>query len=578
MNHSLTNNTTFRLQKAVILCSTIIFLLSSCKKEVIIVQPDKNATEIVLLLPESTTSNNLTLAAEVSYLNNNDIVLSHGFLVDGISGETYINKEYPISTDLKPGRFTFEVPDPDIYKEGFSYIYKYFVKTDKGLYTSKFSSFSMVNLKVETKRSITTTAGETITVDGDFMNVEGNYDLVYSYYTYQEFKIPFEIINSGKNIRFTVPEGLDHGTNVTFRLINKDDKKPYSGAIVAEASIIGTLPIPNTYVYFIDDLVDIPYESKEYYGNNELKVFVGNVFLKYSNYLRIIDFVSDQKGKTFPMGYTNGRDTITFPEPLRLIEPDPDDFSLTQEYVHPGTKFEVTGPDPEKFNFYGYVTVGGKVADYFKRDNGSEKRDLNIGDIPEGDYAMEMNNNHFSYKSKNKIKVRNVRILSSSQSICYTGDIIKLKGAFIKGKSYGITLDQDKHAAAMCNVNGEIDFEVPLMKPGSYQIKVGYSSEMGAQKSYTSNHYPLEIKKTSISSMYPLQATSGSLITIDGRGLKGFNVRIGDLDLRQVVSQNDKIQFEIPANLPKGRYMVTIGYSTFMSNDTILTADYIEIN
>lgn len=564
-----------RLRTKTLFCNVLTFLLFSCAKEVVIVPPDTNPTEVVLLAPESNTSNNLTFSAEVRYLNNSDVIQSHGFLVDGISGDTYIKKEYPISTALKAGRITLKVPDPEIYKEGNYFMYKYFVKTDKGLYTSKFEQFVVSNLKVLPKDNLIMAVGETITVDGEFTNIEKNYDLCYSYYTYEEFKVPFEIINAGKSIRFKIPEGLEQGNNVTFRLVSKDKNGPQLAAIVAQAFIVAKLSLPSLYTFYFDGLVNLPYPTKNYNEKTGLQVFIGNVFLKHSDYLKVSDFILHQKGKTFPMGYTNGRDTVTFPQPLRLIEPDPDDFNVTPEYVHPGTTFEVSGPDPAKFNFYGYVTVGNKRAYYLQENNTSKKGELSIGDLADGEYPMEMSNYHFTYKSNNKVKVRKVNIASISPNACYTGDVITLKGLFIQGRSYTLEIDKTYSTYASCSTTGEINFEIPLMKAGNYQVKVHHFSEIGSSRS--SNTVALEIRATSINSVYPLRATTGSLITIEGHGMKGYKAQIADIDVHHKVSQNNKIQFEIPTNLPKGKYRVNISDTEFSFDNTVSAPEYLEI-
>lgn len=575
MNFSNLNNPLSKLRTRHYICCVLTFLLFSCAKEVIIVPPDTNATEVVILSPESNTSNNLIFSAEVRYLNNSDSIQSHGFIVDGISGETYIKKEYSISTPLKAGRITFKVPDPEIYKEGTYFLYKYFINTKKGMYTSKLNQFVVSNLKVQAKDNLIMAIGETVTVDGEFTNIEKNYDLVYSYYTYEEFKIPFEIINAGKSIRFQIPEGLEQGNNVTFRLVSKDQKGPQLAAIVANAFIVAKLSLPSTYSYYFNDVVNLPYTTKNYYDNNGLQVFIGNVFLKHSEYLRISDFILHQKGKSFPMGYTNGRDTVTFPQPLNLIEPDPNDFIVKPDYVHPGTTFEVSGPDPAKFNFYGYVTVGDKRAYYLQEGSASKKGELSIGDLPDGEYPMEMTNYHFSYKSNNKIKVRKVHISSISPSASYTGDIITLKGLFIKGRSYTLEIDKTSAAYSSCTTNGEITFEIPLMKAGNYQVKVQHFSEIGSTR--PSNTVALEIKPTIINSIYPLRAKSGSLITIEGNGMNGYKAQIADVEVRHTLSQNNKIQFKIPDDLPKGKYRINISDTAFDFDNTVSATEYLEI-
>ncbi|WP_286883285.1 MULTISPECIES: hypothetical protein [Sphingobacterium] len=202
------------------ICNLLGLLLFSCAKDVIIIPPDTNPTEVVLLAPFSNTGNNLTLSAEVRYLNNSDTILSHGFMVDGRSGDTYIKREYPIATILNSGPFTYKIPDPEIYKEGYYYSYKYFVKTEKETYLSKSDQFSISNIKVIAKENLKIAAGETITIAGEFANIEKDYDLYYSFQ--EEKKMPFEIINSGKAIRFKVPEGVKQGYNVTFRLIRRN--------------------------------------------------------------------------------------------------------------------------------------------------------------------------------------------------------------------------------------------------------------------------------------------------------------------------------------------------------------------
>lgn len=562
----------------VFLCSNLIFLAISCVKEETVVPPDSNPTEVVLLTPESNAGNNLILAAEVRYLNNSDAIQAHGFLIEKYVGETNVKKEYAITTSLKSGRITFKVPDPENYEEGVYYNYRYFVRTEKGLYYTQPARFLVSSLKVKAKEDLTLVVGETITVEGDFANVQKNYDLYYSYVQSEEHKVPFEVINSGKSIRFKVPEGIEQGNNATFRLIGKDKYGPILTAIVAQGFILATLTAPSTYAYYVDESLQLPSSVREYNDNSRLQVFIGNVFMKYSNYLSIYEFVKSQKGKTFPIGYTNGRDTITFPKPLQLIEPDPDEFKVIPEYVHPGTNFEVSGPDPGRFSLYGYSTVGNKKAYYILRDNTLKKGELAIDDIPDGEYSLEMKNNLFSYKSNNKIKVKSVHVSSSSHEECYPGDKIKLKGTFIKGRSYGLFIGPVRESYySTCNSAGEIVFEIPTIKAGNFQAQVVYSSEMGQQKTYSSNDFPLQVKATVINSIYPLRATAGTLITIEGHGMNGYKVRIADKEIPHTTSQNDKIQFKVPSDLPKGKYRVNARFFNYVIENVIFADDYLEI-
>ncbi|WP_293939428.1 IPT/TIG domain-containing protein [Sphingobacterium sp. UBA5996] len=567
-----------RRQTIAFLCSILIFITVSCVKEETVVPPDNNPTEVVILTPESNAGNNLILAAEVRYLNNSDAIQSHGFLIEKYSDETPVKKEYAITTSLQSGRITFKVPDPEHYKEGDYYTCKYFVRTEKGLYYSQPARFLVSSLRVKPKEDLTVVVGEIITVDGEFGDAEKNYGLYYGYVPSEEQKVPFELINSGKSIRFKVPAGIEQGNNATFRLIGKEKNGGQLSVIVAQGFILATLVPPAIYTYYVDENLQLPSSIREYNDNARLQVFVGNVFLKYSNYLRLYDFVKSQKGKTFPIGYTNGRDTITFPQPLQLKEADPDEFKMIPEYVHPGTNFEVVGPDPGRFDFYGYATVGNKKAYYLLRDNTSKKGELAIDDIPDGEYSLEMKNSFFSYTSNNKIKVKSVHISSSSHTECYAGDKIKLKGTFILRRSYGLRIDPAQESYfSTCNTSGEIIFEVPATKAGNYQAQVTYLSEMGQQKNYYSNAIPLQVKATVINSVSPLRATAGTLITIEGHGLNGYKVRIADREIQHTLSQNDKIQFKVPDDLPKGKYRVNARFFNYVIENVVFASDYLEI-
>lgn len=576
MNFHTWINQLTKLRVLTCICNLLGLLLFSCAKDVIIIPPDTNPTEVVLLAPLSNTSNNLTLSAEVRYLNNNDIILSHGFMVDGRTGDTYIKREYPIASTLKSGSFTYKIPDPEIYKEGYYYSYKYFVKSERETYLSKSDQFRINNIKVIAKEDLKIAAGEIITIEGEFTNIEKDYDLYYSFH--EEKKMPFEIVNSGKAIRFKVPEGVKQGYNVTFRLISKNQEEPHLAAIIAKAFIVGTLALPTSYSYYYDDILRLPYPT-DYSEKPGLEVFVGNIFLRHSDEMDLRYLIDNQKGKKFPMGYTNGRDTITFPQPLQLIEPDPNEFKVIPAYVHPGTKFEVFGSGPDKFNFGGHVTVGNQHVIYNQVDRNAKKGELTISDLPEGDYPMIMNNNHFTYKSANTIKVKKMNIASSSPSEAYAGDKITLKGTFVKGQSYTLEIDKTNTSSTTCTTTGEVNFEIPqFMTAGKYQIKMSYKSDMDYQRSYYSNSIPLEIKATTITAIYPLKASTGDLITIEGHGLKGYQAQIATVEARHTLSQNNKIQFEIPNNLPKGKYRINISFTNFGKNNTITATDYLEIN
>ncbi|WP_313181239.1 hypothetical protein [Sphingobacterium siyangense] len=166
-----------RRYNIVFLCSSLIFLTASCVKEETVVPPDSNPTEVVLLTPESNAGNNLILAAEVRYLNNSDAIQSHGFLIERYVGETSVKKEYGITTSLKSGRITFKVPDPENYEEGIYYNYRYFVRTEKGLYFTQPARFLVSSLKVKAKEDLILAVGEIITVEGEFGNADKNYGL-----------------------------------------------------------------------------------------------------------------------------------------------------------------------------------------------------------------------------------------------------------------------------------------------------------------------------------------------------------------------------------------------------------------
>ncbi|MNT85631.1 IPT/TIG domain protein [compost metagenome] len=100
---------------------------------------------------------------------------------------------------------------------------------------------------------------------------------------------------------------------------------------------------------------------------------------------------------------------------------------------------------------------------------------------------------------------------------------------------------------------------------------------MGQRKTYYSNAFPLKVKATVINSVYPLRATAGTLITIEGHGMNGYKVRIADKEIPHTTSQNDKIQFIVPTDLAKGKYRVNARFFNYVIENVIFADDYLEI-
>lgn len=551
-------------------------MLYSCSKDTALTT-DSNPNIVEILLPESNSYKELILAAQVQYINYTEKVIEHGFIIEGSNDLEYGTKTFANQTDLKPGKVTLAIANPSQFKESYLYNYRYYVKTAADTYYSLSRDFSISKFAVDAKSGILALVGDTITIQGDFFEIESDYKLYTDSRPNEE--VPYEIINTGRSIRFRVPEKYYHGVFVNFYLGKKANPNPghigidpWNQTFVAQTYILGKLGAPAVYQMYYNDPLQLDGVDYTYGLAQDLKVFVGNTFLTYYPNRSLSDYISGQHGQSFKIGYTNGRDTVTFPEQLRLYVPDGKDLKIIPPNVHPETKFKVTGLNIEKYG-YGITTVGGKDAFFNGNTAPYGEQELSIGNLSDGEYPVIINSNHYNFTSTAKVNVQQLKLTGISPANAVYTETLTLSGNFMEGQEYRIFFNKEELTFATCTLAGELKTNVPLANGERTDVRVAYLSARDSRYIYSANSLQFILNSSKIAQISPLSGTIGTLITIQGKGLSNHTVMFADQEISNAWGDNSTIQFIVPSFIKKGKYRIHL-----IGQGNILTAtDYFEV-
>lgn len=470
-----------------LLCCLILFF--SCAKDST-QTPDPNPTKIERRNPLSSSYRAVTLSAEILYINSTEPVLEHGFIVYGTSDADYGEKTFPISGAPVPGIVIYTLPSVKEFKEDKSYDYYYYIKTASGITRSHPMSMTFSRVVADIKTGLFSRVGEIIQIDGEFIDIENEYMLFLD--RNPEKEIPYEVINTNKTIRFKVPENNYHGVHIYFRLKRRGTPLDAPFIFIAQTMVLGTVHPPTRYKLYLDDKIDATSIDHQYGLHADVKLFIGENFITFNPELTLGHFIRDQQGSTFTIGYTNGRDTVVFPEKISLILPDENAFTSPHPFVHPNSTFSTVGFNREKFG--GNAYVGGEIA-YLDTDySPTNTYDLSIGNVKDGSYPLIVHSNNYNYRSVNKIKVQSLQLSGLTPAQAPRGSKIVLTGNFVLGQTYRISIDDTTAGTAVCQQSGQLDFVISdNQKIGSVGIGVSYSSRVSNTYTYAPQSLSLQI-------------------------------------------------------------------------------------
>ncbi|ULT26876.1 hypothetical protein KUH03_08645 [Sphingobacterium sp. E70] len=158
-----------------------------------------------------------------------------------------------MGTTIQIGKILKKIEPPAEVLETGRGEYRFYIETDKSTYYGETVRFQLSNVFIDYQTGLLATAGETITVSGDFKDVKKeNYKLRCDYNS--PIEIDYNIDATKKKITFTVPGGYRHGVNLSFYLSPIQGVTNLNGDIgLASVSILGTLTPPTQYNYNYND-------------------------------------------------------------------------------------------------------------------------------------------------------------------------------------------------------------------------------------------------------------------------------------------------------------------------------------
>jgi len=544
--------------KTLVLYFLILMICFSCKKSEQPTPVENQPLKLETIGVDAANRKSIVFAGRVLYLNSEKIK-DHGFVLKSGFGSSQEEKKYSLGTTIQIGKVLKKIEPPVEVLETGRGEYRFYIETDKSTYYGETVRFQLSNVFIDYQTGLLATAGETITVSGDFKDIKKeNYKLRCDYNS--PIEIDYNIDATKKKITFTVPGGYRHGVNLSFYLSPIQSVTNLNSDIgLASVSILGTLTPPTQYNYNYNDYLRLsgvglpPDRASSFY------VIIGDKLFPYYQELLLSDMIYDQPKMAYRIGYYNGRDTVIFDKKITLNTPNPTDLVIRRSFVHPGRSIPVTGIIPYNYNFMPTMSVGGKSASYYATWNSDDK--ITISDIPDGNYPFIMEGPFARFESKEKIVVKSLKISGASSSKGYYGAQIKIPGNFIAGDHYYARLG-DQGDESLQVSNGSATLDIPNIKPGKVKITVMYNDDHGKQHVFPTEHQ-VEVLAPIFDDLYPKSAKPGDVITLKGKGLGYCAIFMGGIRLISVGGTIDQPQVFIPRDVFfKGKVRISAQYKT----------------
>lgn len=535
-----------------------LMICFSCKKTEQTTPIVDNPLKLETIGVDAANKKTIVFAGRVLYLNSEKIK-DHGFLLKSGFGASSTEKKYALGDAVQIGKVQTKIETPAEVLETGVGTYRFYIETDKNTYFGETVRFQLSNFLVDYQMGLSATAGETITVNGDFKDFnKESYKLSYDFNNPKE--VAYNIDATKRKVTFVVPAGYRHGVDLSFSLTPIQPETNFNSSIgLASVRILGTLAPPTSYNYNYDDYLRLSGTGLPPDRPSSFYVIIGDKLFPYSQELLLSDMIYDQPKTAYRIGYYNGRDTVIFDKKITLNIPKPTDLSIRQSHVHPGRSISVTGIIPYKYSFMPIMSVGDKSARYSWTWNGDDK--ITIGDIPDGSYPFIMEGPFAKFESKEKIVVQSLKVTDAGSSKGYYGTSVKILGNFIRGDEYIARLgdqgDQNLQVA-----NGSAVLEIPNIKPGKVKITVIYNDDHGKQHTVPTDHQ-IEVLAPIFDDFYPKSGKPGDVITLKGKGLGYCAIYMGDVRLISVGGTVDEPQVFIPRNIFfKGKVRISAQYQS----------------
>jgi len=550
---------------------TILIVSHACTKTEEILQKDTNPLRIEIPTDKNITANKkeIILSANVLYIPTEEAVLEHGFAFnrDASFDDPMKIEKFIINEKIKPGEINFKLPDIQFAEFNTQYGYYYFVRTATQTFKSNLKYFELSKFIINYQYDLKATVNEIINVNGDFTDLTKDYTI----YDNKGNVIPYSI-NDKYNISFKMLNKYSHAEDITFYIKNiKDSDEPEY--YLAQVEALGTINQPTKNIYKYSDFLRLQ-------GTNlgrDLKIIIGNTEVNYYNELGINDYIYNQFGTLFDLGYDNGRDRVIFSDKLKIQEIPKDIIQFVGTHSHPHTDAYINPVDLAEYSNYYNCSLGGVGCGLYGELNGLNK--ITIRNVPDGKYPVKLSSNHVNYTSRSLLNIESLKLTSISKSEAKAYERIEVKGNFLTTESYFANVG-NLTTEIVITKPGEGYFINPQYLKGTYPVEIGYNENTFKERVTIFTNKTITITGTENISIdfFPKKANAGDRIQLTQTGISSSILFIGSLSTMLSYDEQDKTwYFYIPSYLPKGKYKLSllnsIGYDLYHYEST----DYIEI-
>lgn len=537
-----------------------VFLSLLCCKETEEIKLDYSPIQLETKPVSDIGYDYVTFNGGITRLNNEKIV-DIGFILFESTDRGAKQIEISVGAKAaKEGNVSFQYKSPQRFIEMAPYRYCFYVKTENAFYKGELVNFQVDNLKIEQTGLLSVELGDTILVRGDFTQIKDDYII-----TLDSKELRHTLSHDNKTLSVILPEsGYTHG-RLADVVLQWNDRQPYRyQRQLSSVRFVATLNEPSKTSYSILESITLTGKGLPYSWSEDLYIFLGGQRLIYNGGFSLAYF-DNLEGNTFEWGYYNGKDSVFFKKPLTIVPPSGDVISFSQPVIHPKQISTLNGVSRYRYfnNKMGKLELGQYPAVDLLPS--SETIYFRVDNIPEGRYPLTIHNPYFPFTTKETIEVRNFKWSATDRETGYYDEIVRVTGSFIANQVYAVMFEGTKQHELYANASdGQLAFNIPVLPPGDYKVKVGYTNAFEGNINYTSTEKNLTILKPVIEEVSPRSGYAGDLVTIRGKGLKKMTqLLIGTYWTYPIFRDNGDIQFMLPNYIPTGNMAIEADFTDF---------------
>ncbi|MGJ1535228.1 hypothetical protein ACR784_09410 [Sphingobacterium multivorum] len=574
---------TVGVTKLIISILILFCLFISCKKENKTEAPTNITVSAITGSFEKMTQSSIVLHGAVGDVTMLPNIIEYGFVLstNGNTGYAKPESEIVLGKKLSEKDVVFTYKPEDNFDMNTIYTYAFYVKTKNGFYKGTSNSFQLDGMQVESPSEILGMPGEQVSLKGRFSMLDDSYKLYGMLDRSQQ--IAYQIAADGSSLTFKIPdvEGSQHGKKLRIELQKNSTVGSFNRQLV-QISLLGKLIPPAIESYSFTDLIHFYGACLPGSGGNDksFQIIIGNITIPYTHEIAIKD-LKGLVGKSFKIGYKNGRDSVLFATDYSIQAPNAADIFFVNPVAHPNTHAIVNG-----FSFYSFFDMYqtkyyvGKYQVNEMEVNGdypSGAISIPLKNIPEGQYKLRLDNGFFNIESTKTIQIKKFDWTAIDKKEAYVGDYLTLTGNFIKGFEYTIYGDDFFKLPVVCAEDGKLTFQVQTFFEETESLHIVYNelSETGWHLYTHEKALPFKSLGMTFDSLSPKMGLPGSIVQLKGKGIGlAHMIRVGDTQVYPLVKSVDEVTIAIPVFLTKGK--VRISASTWR-NTVLLSPDYFEV-